>query len=210
MTGGDVTYTQPESKDANFIDFTDHVEVNRAGFTIVQNQSGDPVLDVTIHAYDLVQEAEDDEGYSFFNTFDTDQEEVVIDDVVVSSIDPVTGQLEELEQGVDYTVSGLGDDEGVVISGLDLNYVVEIVSEEGFERFTVTNTGEGNEQFDIGRLTFSRDIINTDAEEIGSLIQIDDSGPTIAATGPAPELTVDDSGLPNGTDAGNPTSPTVD
>ena len=111
---------------------------------------------------------------------------------------------------MDYTVSGLGDDEGVVISGLDLNYVVEIVSEEGFERFTVTNTGEGNEQFDIGRLTFSRDIINTDAEEIGSLIQIDDSGPTIAATGPAPELTVDDSGLPNGTDAGNPTSPTVD
>ena len=88
MTGGDVTYTQPESKNANFIDFTDHVEVNRAGFTIVQNQSGDPVLDVTIHAYDLVQEAEDDEGSSFLNTFDTDQEEVVIDDVVVSLIDP--------------------------------------------------------------------------------------------------------------------------
>ena len=203
VTGGDVTYTQPESRDANFIDFTDHVEVNRAGFTIVQNQSGDPVLDVTIHAYDLVQEAEDDEGSSFFNTFDTDQEEVVIDDVVVSLIDPVTGQLEELEQGVDYTVSGLGDDEGVVISGLDLNYVVEIVSEEGFERFTVTNTGEGNEQFDIGPLTFSRDIINTDAEEIGSLIQIDDSGPNIDVVAAAPELVVDDSGLPLGTDPGN-------
>jgi hypothetical protein len=94
-----------------------------------------------------------------------------------------------------------------------LNYGGRDRPRGGFDRFTATNVTttvnnkgqvipDTNATVDIGRLTFVMHQTSNDAQEVGSKILIDDSGPTIAITGTVGALDVDDSGLANGTNVG--------
>jgi len=200
-------------KDAANIAFDDHAQVTKAGFAIVQNQGGRDT-DIQVRAYDVATTAQDADGASFFGALG-DATAVTIDNVRVTLLDPANpsasptvlfdSTLGAANPGL-VQVEGLGT--GVVIvRDMQLNYNVEIINDlgHGFERLDVTNVDADKNAFvDIGRLSYAYFREGSDNVEIGSRVAIDDSGPSIAAQAAAPDWSVDESGLPAGTDAANP------
>lgn len=187
-------------KDVSKIAFDDHAEnITQAGFTVVQNQGGRPT-DVKIFAYDVGQaEPQDDDGAAFFGSLNQ-QTKVDIDHVVVSVINPATGiktVLFDSRQGENAAFMARNADGSVTVKNLQLNWTVEILCDDGLERFTVQNVdSQQNAYIDIGRLTYTTTSVRDSAAEIGSKIQIDDSGPTVSLTGQAaPSLEVDETDL---------------
>lgn len=210
VTGGDTVYTQSEGKLAENITFTDHApDITQAGFTIVQNQGGRPT-DLKIAAYTIPDDMDgaDTDGTAFFSTLNNQGPIEEIDAVRIYEIDPATG-LPVAGSDHTYLRSG-GNVAGVVTFNADgtvtalnlgLNDTVEIiVNEGGLDRFTVTNVdSQKNAYVDIGRLTYTSEIPSEEAQEIGSRIFFDDSGPTVTAgTLGAQSLLTDDTTL--GTD----------
>jgi hypothetical protein len=211
VTDGVNTYTSSQSQSDTAIDFNTHQTVVQAGFSIVQNQGARPT-DLKIELWDSLSNTAD--GHSFFTSV-LNQASLSIDKILVGTINPATGVITPLWDSSNpahashFTVSG----NAITVNDVLLNYEVEIVRAGGFDRFTATNVTttvnnkgqvipDTNATVDIGRLTFVSTQTSNDAQEVGSKILIDDSGPTIAITGTVGALDVDDSGLANGTNVG--------
>jgi hypothetical protein len=204
VTDGNNNYTQKEGKLDTKIAFGTHAEAVEAGFTVVQNQGGRPT-DILIKAYNVSDSADDDDGHSFFTALSANQQtsEAITDvRVFIINADGTEGTLLYDNTGgtnpnlIPVTINGDGS---VLVENVMLNYTVQIGTAAGFERFTVTNVSpESNAYIDLGRLTYTTDTSTEvgDVSEIGSLIQIDDSGPTILASAVTTEaLAVDDDTL---------------
>ena len=213
VTDGFNGYTSAESQVDTNIAFNTHQTVVQAGFSIVQNQGARPT-DLKIELWDSLSNTAD--GHNFFTSV-LNQASVSIDKILVGIINPNTGVITPLWDSSNpahashFTVSG----NAITVNDVLLNYEIEIFQDSGFDRFTATNVTttlnhkgqvvpDTNATVDIGRLTFTSSQTLNDAQEVGSHIQIDDSGPTLAAIGTAPTFTVDESGLAAGTDSGNP------
>jgi uncharacterized protein DUF5801 len=219
VTNGVNNYTQSEGQSDTAIAFDTHQNVTEAGFAIVQNQGNRPT-DLKIELWNSLSDTAD--GHNFFTSV-LNEASVAIDKILVGTINPNTGVITPL-----YDSSNPADASHFVVSGnaitvldLGLNYVVNIFQDSGFDRFTalnvtttVNNKGQTvpdtNAFVDIGRLTFTTTSPTADVDEVGSKIQIDDSGPTIAIQGTVAALDVDDSGLAGGTNVGVGLTDTVD
>jgi len=180
------------------IAYTDgHQTVVQAGFTIVQNQ-GDRPTDVKVQAYDSLSDTA--QGHNFTTSLGN-QTALAVDRVRVTVLDSTGAVVQTItDTTATNAFATFNADGSVTVKNALLNWQIEIFRAGGFDRFTATNVdAQQNATIDIGRLTFTTSQTLNDAQEVGSHMQFDDSGPTIGTTGVVAPLDVDDSGLPAGT-----------
>ncbi|TRC93283.1 hypothetical protein FJV76_11770 [Mesorhizobium sp. WSM4303] len=187
---------------ASQIQYGSHIEtITEAGFTINQITPSTPTarVDVTISAFDNTL---DQQGTDFFDGTTTSAVDITsvtltgqsgVATTITADGDYVTGGGDTIH------VSGLtGTGNAVTITGLDNITTVDITTATNMDRMTVTGV-DANEGCDITEFHFSATTTNAHTEEVGSFINFDDDGPTVAADGTVPTLTTDDTNIPDTT-----------
>jgi hypothetical protein len=208
ITGG----VELADKNDALIAYGTHALVVRAGFTIVQNQGGRPT-DLLVDVFDSAADTAQGHNYTTsLGAVDTSAGAPTVERVRVTVIDSA-GQVVQLITDTTTSNSAVtfNADGSVTVKDTQLNWTIEVFSAGGFDRFTATNVdSQSNAYVDIGRLTFTASSTSADVDEVGSHIEFDDSGPTIALDGVAAPLEVDDSDLPTGTTPDAPVTATID
>ncbi|TIN31233.1 MAG: hypothetical protein E5Y31_03440 [Mesorhizobium sp.] len=190
VTGGDLN-----AGTSSQIQYDNHLDdITEAGFTINQITPSNPNkrVDVTIKAFDNTF---DEQSSDFFNGTVTTSV-----DIVSVKLTGASGLAATIIADGDYVtasgtihVSGLdGTGNAVTITGLDNITTVDITTASQMDRLTVTGV-DANEGCDITEFHFNATTTNAHTEEVGSLINFDDDGPSISTTGIVQDLTVDES-----------------
>ncbi|MDB5823418.1 MAG: hypothetical protein JWR21_2122 [Herminiimonas sp.] len=160
------------------IQFTGLLEARAASFSIVQLQSGKSAT-VKITAY------------SANSTASGDQYVDQLQNNTARGIDRIT--VKDAAGVVDPSVS-INLATGVIV-GIKAGYTIEYHTTANHDRLLVENTGAGANKaaFDIGGFSLLQS--NQERLEVGSLMQFEDDGPSVATTGTPPTLTVDETVL---------------
>ncbi|OWO96950.1 hypothetical protein B5E41_01270 [Rhizobium esperanzae] len=188
ITGG----TQSAGKDFTNAptapDYGSHLEnVSSAGFSVSQSTPTGSVADIEIHAYNNNDNAE---GAALPGD-DNDTE---------INITGVTFKL----NGVATTAAALGitvnlSGTGLILENVGDGVTIDFTTAGGvggtFDRFTIKNIDTEKDFFDVKEVHYGGEVNNAHNEEVGTFINFDDDGPTIAATGSPPNLTVDETNL---------------
>ncbi|WP_287353080.1 DUF5801 repeats-in-toxin domain-containing protein, partial [Mesorhizobium sp.] len=177
------------------IQYGNHLEtVTQAGFTINQVTPSNPDdrVDVRIAAFN---NAGNEQGTDFFDG--TTASSVNITSLKLTGqsgfASTITANGTYATGSGNVTVSGLGT--GIVtITGLDNVTTVDVTTSSPMDRLQVASV-DANEGLDITEFHFSVTNTNAYSEEVGSLINFDDDGPSISTTGTPATLTVDETDL---------------
>ncbi|RWQ49348.1 DUF5801 repeats-in-toxin domain-containing protein [Mesorhizobium sp.] len=177
------------------IQYGNHLEtVTQAGFTINQVTPSNPDdrVDVRIAAFN---NAGNEQGTDFFDG--TTASSVNITSLKLTGesgfASTITANGTYATGSGNVTVSGLGT--GIVtITGLDNVTTVDVTTSSPMDRLQVASV-DANEGLDISEFHFSVTNTNAYSEEVGSLINFDDDGPSISTTGTPATLTVDETDL---------------
>jgi T1SS-143 domain-containing protein len=162
------------------IDYDTHFSVTEGSFQFIQTGgNARNLVDVLVRVYD----AADEEGASFADLTNT---QLTITTVRVEDAD---GNLVAMatEDGTvngidfDFDSDGMG---GVTVDNLVEGYQVFVGTETGFNRMEIENVSTGkHDGFALGN--FRLDDTTTGIEEIGSLVALQDDGPTVGASQPS-------------------------
>ncbi|MES0001575.1 hypothetical protein NKJ90_22690, partial [Mesorhizobium sp. M0051] len=169
-------------------DYIDHIEtISSAGFSVSQSTPTGTVADIEIHAYNNDDNVEG-------AAFPGDDNDTAID---------ITGVTFKLN-GVDTTAAALGitvdfSGTGLILYDVGEGVTVDFTTAGGvggtFDRFTIKNVDTEKDFFDVKEIHFGGETTNAANEEVGSLINFDDDGPSILTIGAEPTLTVDETVL---------------
>ncbi|TIO79210.1 MAG: hypothetical protein E5X74_09395 [Mesorhizobium sp.] len=190
VTGGNLN-----AGSASQIQYTSHIEtITEAGFTINQITPSQPDkrVDVTIKAFDNTA---NQQGTDFFDGTTTDPVDITSVKLTGASGFATTITIDGTYATAsgNVTVTGLnGTGNAVTITGLDNVTTVDITTADNMDRLTVTGV-DANEGCDITEFHFNTTTTNAHTEEVGSLINFDDDGPT--ATGETESATVQEDDL---------------
>jgi hypothetical protein len=175
VNGGRTGLTSSIVHDDSQIGYTGgHQEGTGAGFTLTQVNPGSSSTTVStlIKAYDA---AGDPQGGDFKAQLGS-QTQVNIASLRVYD---AGGHLVTPGVGSGVTISLAGDD--ALVSGLKAGYRIDFSTDDPMDRFTVQNvTSQGNRTFDVGAITLSQTNVSNDVQEVGSLLKIEDDGPSIS------------------------------
>ncbi|MER9300484.1 DUF5801 domain-containing protein [Mesorhizobium sp. M0621] len=194
VTGGDLN-----AGTASQIQYDNHLDdITEAGFTINQITPSNPDkrVDITIKAFD---NTDDEQGSDFFDGTATSPVDIVSIELTGASgfAAAITADGDYVTASGTIHVSGLsGTGNAVTITGLDNITTVDITTASQMDRLTVTGV-DANEGCDITEFHFSATTTNAHTEEVGSLINFDDDGPTVTADGTVPPLITDDTDIPD-------------
>ncbi|TCU29488.1 hypothetical protein EV130_102671 [Rhizobium azibense] len=189
VTGGNLA-----AGSASQIQYGSHLEtITQAGFTINQITPSNPEarVDISISAFNNTG---NDQGSEFFDGTTTSPVDIVTLKLTGQSgfAATITTDGTYITTGGSVTVTGLsGSGNVVTITGLDNVTTVDITTSSPMDRLQVAGV-DTNEGLDITEFHFSATNTNAYSEEVGSFINFDDDGPTIAADGVLPELSVDE------------------
>ncbi|MBX5272021.1 hypothetical protein HJB99_25645 [Rhizobium sp. NLR17b] len=188
ITGG----TQSAGKDFTDTptapDYGSHIEnVFSAGFSVSQSTPTGTVADIEIHAYNN----DDNVEGAAFPTDDNDTEINITG--VTFKLNGVTKTAAEL--GITVNLAGTGLILENVGEGVTVDFTTAGGAGGSFDRFTIKNIDTEKDFFDVKEVHFSGAVGNAYNEEVGSFINFDDDGPSLAATGTPPQLTVDETVL---------------
>ncbi|RWC63323.1 DUF5801 repeats-in-toxin domain-containing protein [Mesorhizobium sp.] len=192
VTGGDLN-----AGTASQIQYDNHLDdITEAGFTINQITPSNPDkrVDITIKAFD---NTDDEQGSDFFDGTATSPVDIVSIELTGASgfAATITADGDYVTASGTIHVSGLdGTGNAVTITGLDNITTVDITTASQMDRLSVTGV-DANEGCDITEFHFSATTTNAHTEEVGSLINFDDDGPTVTADGTVPPLITDDTDI---------------
>ena len=178
VTGGDVTISNTESHDAANIDFANHATGFReAGFGIVQTNPNNASVDLLLTAYNVKTASDTTDGAAFIaaSLDPATQDRVTITSVTIIQKDGTTNTYTaDTANIVDFQNDG-----SVIINNLKDDWLVEFTTSADLDRFVIKNTGQGNEQFDIGRLSATASSSETVKEfaDLGAHLIYEDDGP---------------------------------
>jgi hypothetical protein len=197
VTGGDVTISNTESHNAANIDFATHVAgIREAGFGIVQTNPTNASVDVLLTAYNVKAATDTTDGTAFIaaSLDPGTQDRVTITSVKIINKLGVTvaDTSTNIANLVTFNING-----SVTLNNLKDDWLVDFkTSGADLDRFVVKNSGTGNEQFDIGRLSATSSSSSTTKEyaDLGAHLIYEDDGPLISlAINPNAFVVVDES-----------------
>ncbi|RUU46208.1 hypothetical protein EOC93_04495, partial [Mesorhizobium sp. M6A.T.Ce.TU.002.03.1.1] len=177
VTGGNLN-----AGSAAQIQYSSHLEtVTQAGFTINQVTPGNPTdrVDVRIAAFN---NAGNEQGTDFFDGTTTSSVNITSLKLTGESgfASTITANGIYATASGNVTVSGLGT--GIVtITDLDNVTIVDVTTSSPMDRLQVSSV-DSNEGLDISEFHFSVTNTNAYSEQVGSLINFDDDGPTLSIT----------------------------
>ncbi|MBY5347597.1 DUF5801 repeats-in-toxin domain-containing protein [Rhizobium leguminosarum] len=188
ITGGTQSAGKNFTNTPTAPDYGVHLEnVSTAGFSISQSTPTSTVADIEIHAYNNNDNVEG----AAFPTDDNDAEINITG--VTFKLNGVTKTAAEL--GITVNLAGTGLILGKVGEGVTIDFTTAGGAGGTFDRFTIRNIDTEKDFFDVKEVHYGGEVGNAHNEEVGSFINFDDDGPTIAATGTPPQLTVDETNL---------------
>ncbi|RUU11600.1 hypothetical protein EOD23_09930, partial [Mesorhizobium sp. USDA-HM6] len=169
---------------ASQIQYTSHIEtITEAGFTINQitPSSPDKRVDITIKAFN---NSGNEQGTDFFDGTATSPVDITSIKLTGTSgfASTITADGTYATGSGNITVTGLGGTgNAVTITGLDNVTTVNITTATNMDRLQVVGV-DANEGCDITEFHFKATTTNAHTEEVGSLINFDDDGPTAGLT----------------------------
>jgi hypothetical protein len=179
VTGGDVTISNTEAHDAANIDFANHATgFKEAGFGIVQTNPNNASVDLLLTAYNVKAASDTTDGAAFITASldPTTQDQVTITSVKITN--NVGGTVADTTTNIANLVT-FNADGSVTLNNLKDDWLVDFKTGSDLDRFVIKNTGTGNEQFDIGRLSATSSGTETVKEfaDLGAHLIYEDDGP---------------------------------
>ena len=180
VSGGDVTISNTESHNAANIQFDTHVTgFKQAGFGIVQTNPNNGSVDALLTAYNVKAASDGTDGAAFIGaSLDAGtQDRVSITSVKITNNSGgiVTDTTTNVASLVTFNADG-----SVTLNNLKDDWLVDFKTSSDLDRFVVKNVGQGNEQFDIGRLSVTSSSTSTSNEftDLGAHLIFEDDGPS--------------------------------
>ena len=179
VTGGDVTISNTEAHNAANIDFANHATaIQEAGFGIVQTNPNNASVDLLLTAYNVKAASDTTDGAAFI----TASLNPATQDLVTINSVKITNQLGVIVADTSTNIANLvtfNANGSVTLNNLKDDWLVEFTTSSDLDRFVIKNTGQGNEQFDIGRLSATASSTETVKEfaDLGAHLIYEDDGP---------------------------------